>query len=67
MHIIHKDKDVLKEIISIGNGEHVILHGYLVNVNFKDGPWKSSLSRSDTGNGACEITYVTSVVPPGPS
>jgi len=63
VHIIHQDKDVLNEIKSIGKGEHVILHGYLVNVNFKDGPWKSSLSRSDAGNGACEIMYVTSVEP----
>ncbi len=61
VHIIHKDEEVLNEIKKIDKGDHVILHGYLVNVNFKDGPWNSSLSRNDTGNGACEIMYVTSV------
>ena len=61
VHIIHKDKEVLNEIKGIDKGDHVILHGYLVNVSFKDGPWNSSLSRNDTGNGACEIMYVTSV------
>ena len=33
----------------------------LVNVNFDNGTWKSSLTRIDTGNGACEIMYVTEV------
>lgn len=61
VHIIPLDKKVSEEIKGIGKGDHVILHGYLVNVNFKNGPWKSSLSRNDTGNGACEVMVVTSV------
>lgn len=63
VHIIHKDEEVFNKIKKIDKGDHVILHGYLVNVNFKDGWWNSSLSRNDTGNGACEIMYVTSVGP----
>ena len=61
MHLINKDRNIQNKIRSIGEDKYVRLKGYLVNVNFKDGPWKTSLSRTDTGNGACEIMYVTSV------
>ncbi len=61
VHLIHQDKDVLNKIKKIRKNEYVRLEGYLVNVNFKDGPWKTSLSRNDTGNGACEIMYVTDI------
>ncbi|MGE5397012.1 MAG: hypothetical protein ACM3MK_05685 [Chitinophagales bacterium] len=61
VHLIHKDKDILNEIKKIRVNEHVRLQGYLVSVNFKNGPWKSSLSRTDTGNGSCEIMYVTDI------
>jgi len=61
VHLIHRDGDILRKIIFAGEGSRVRLKGFLVNVKFKDGPWKTSLSRSDTGNGACEIMYVTSV------
>lgn len=61
VHIIHKDDEILKEIKDIKENDRIKLEGYLVNVNFSNGPWKSSLTRSDTGNGACEIMYVTNV------
>jgi len=61
VHLIHRDQAVLNEIKRIGKNDHVRLEGYLVNVNFKDSPWRTSLSRADTGNGACEIIYVTNV------
>ncbi len=61
MHLIHKDKAVLNKIKRIRENQYVRLEGYLVNVNFKDGPWKTSLFRTDTGDGACEIIYVTNV------
>ncbi len=60
-HLIHSNKDVLKKIKSISKGDHIKLEGYLVCVNFPYGPWRSSLTRNDTGNGACEIMYVTDV------
>jgi hypothetical protein len=42
----------------------VQIEGYLVNVQAqlrrgRTGTWNSSLKREDTGNGACEIIYVT--------
>lgn len=61
MHLIHMDQNVLKFIKKVDEDEHIKLEGYLTNVNFKDGPWTTSLSRNDTGNGACEIMYVTRI------
>lgn len=61
IHLIHRDGDILKKIIFAGEDSRVRLKGFLVNVNFKDGPWKTSLTRNDSGNGACEIMYVTSI------
>lgn len=61
VHIIHQDSLVLKEIEKLKTHDHIRLTGYLVSVNFDDGPWESSLTRHDTGKGACEIMYVTRV------
>ena len=62
MHMIPMDKDVERAIKKIGKDEVVRIKGYLVNVNHKDGwRWRSSTSRKDTGNGACEFIYVTHV------
>jgi hypothetical protein len=61
VHIISEDDLVLKEIKKLAVNNHIKLTGYLVNVNFESGAWKSSLTRFDTGDGACEIMYVTNV------
>jgi len=61
VHLIHSDKKILREIQGIGKGDHIKLGGYLVKVNFPNGSWTSSLTRTDSGNGACEIIYVTDV------
>ena len=58
-HIIPADDKVLKELKSVKTNSYVELTGYLVNVNFEDGPWRTSLTRIDTGSGACEIFLVT--------
>jgi hypothetical protein len=39
----------------------VTLEGQLVQVVFQEGTWTSSLTRSDSGDGACEILYVTRI------
>lgn len=58
VHLIAADNKVLSMIKKAGENDYVQLTGYLVNVNFKDNPWRTSLTREDTGNGACEIMYV---------
>lgn len=61
-HIIPADDLVLKELRKIRKNSYVEMDGYLVNVLFESGPWKTSLTRNDSGAGACEIFYVTHIV-----
>lgn len=61
VHLIHSDRSTLKQIRAIDKDDHIRLQGYLVQVNFPSGAWRSSLTRNDSGNGACEILYVTGV------
>jgi hypothetical protein len=43
-------------------GQRVRIDGWLVQVDANDGwHWRSSLSREDTGGGACEVVYVCSI------
>ncbi len=59
MHIIPANdqiEDVLDDILV---GEIILFEGYLVAVKADDGwKWKSSLSREDSGGGACEVVWV---------
>ena len=59
MHIIPANEQVEDELDDLLVGEIIQLEGYLVAVNADDGwKWKSSLSRKDTGGGACEVVWV---------
>ena len=41
------------------SGQIVTISGYLVDISGPDGfVWNTSMTRSDKGNGACEIVYV---------
>jgi hypothetical protein len=55
-HIIPQTPELEAHILSAKPGDVIALRGYLVQV---DGTWTSSLSRKDSGDGACEIIYVT--------
>ncbi len=62
MHIIPVDKRVKKQAMSLRVGEFVQLNGYLVDAQGPGGfRWSSSLSRNDTGDGACELFLVESI------
>ena len=60
-HIIPADEEILKKIKKIKKNDYIHIEGYLALVHFNNGEWKSSLTRNDTGNGSCEILYVTDV------
>lgn len=64
-HVIHSDETILKQIRNVKEGDYIKIEGYLVYVtmNGKNSVthWDSSLSRTDHGDGACEIIYVTSL------
>ena len=62
MHMIPADDDVKKILLDVRTGEIVALSGFLVQVTKPNGwVWKTSLSRTDTGNGACEVVWVERV------
>lgn len=63
LHVIPANPDVEKKALSVQRGDLVTLKGYLVRVSAPDGfTWNSSTSRTDKGDGACEIMLVEEVV-----
>jgi hypothetical protein len=63
MHMIPADSKIEEILKAVRPGQVVKLSGYLGQVNASDGwHWKSSLTREDTGNGACEVIYVKALV-----
>lgn len=62
MHMIPANDEIERQLKSIRAGNMVHLKGFLVEVTGKDGfRWKSSLTRTDTGGGACELVLVESL------
>lgn len=58
MHIIPATPEVEQALSSVKTGQIVYIKGYLMEANAKDGwKWRSSLSREDTGDGACELLW----------
>jgi len=64
-HIVPVNENVGRAVKSVKKKDAVVLEGYLVNIQGsykgRDVRWNSSLSRTDTGNGSCELFYVTKV------
>ncbi|MET1256485.1 hypothetical protein [Aliikangiella maris] len=59
MHMIPADNEIKLALSRVKEGQIIQLTGSLVKVEANDGwRWKSSLTREDTGNGACELIYV---------
>ena len=62
MHMIPASGEIARQLKSIRAGNMVHLKGYLVEATSKQGfRWKSSLTRADTGGGACELILVESI------
>ena len=62
MHLIPATKAIEKKLKNLRPGNVVALKGYLVDVQGEGGfRWKSSLTREDTGSGACELIWVEEV------
>lgn len=59
MHLIPADGAVRRAIEKSRVGDVIDLRGWLVSARMPDGgEWRSSLTRSDTGYGACELVWV---------
>lgn len=59
IHLIPATPEIAERLNNIRAGEIVTMKGHLVNLRAPNGiRWNTSLSRTDTGGGACEILYV---------
>jgi len=62
IHLIPASRYIASRIAALRPGQLVSLQGRLVEASRPDGwRWRSSLSRSDSGNGACELLYVEAI------
>jgi len=62
MHMIPANAAVESALKRLRPGELIRIHGYLVDVDHASGwMWRTSMTRKDTGQGACEIVYVEDV------
>jgi hypothetical protein len=62
MHMIPASEGVRNRLLSVRPGQVVDLRGMLVRADGQDGwHWISSLSRTDTGDGSCEVVWVDSI------
>jgi len=59
MHMIPANPEVARLLGQVSRGRLIRLSGHLVRVDGDDGfRWVSSLSRDDTGEGACELVWL---------
>jgi hypothetical protein len=59
MHLIPASDEVRQALARVKRHELVTISGYLVAVQHPDGwRWRSSVSRTDSGGGACELIWV---------
>lgn len=59
MHMIPADAEVARALKRVRVGDLVTLDGLLVEADRPGGwRWRSSMTRDDTGAGACELVYV---------
>lgn len=62
MHMIPADDAVRRSLERVRPGQLVHLEGFLVDATRPNGwRWRTSMTREDTGDGACELVYVESI------
>jgi hypothetical protein len=62
MHLIPATSEIEEALDDVRSGHIVRLRGLLVNVSGPNGwTWNTSLTRADSGAGACELFYVEAV------
>lgn len=64
MHMIPSGNAVAEVLHRVRAGDHIRVDGWLVEADAPDGwHWRSSLTRDDVGDGACEVVYVCAITP----
>lgn len=62
MHMVPANSAVASALNAVKAGDQVRIDGWLVAIETPDGwRWHSSLTREDSGAGACEVVYVCGV------
>lgn len=62
MHMVPANDAIADALHAIDAGDAVRIDGWLIRIEAEDGwHWSSSLSREDSGAGACELVYVCAV------
>lgn len=62
MHMIPARKDIEGALKKLRVGDIILISGFLVDVDHESGwYWRTSMSRTDSGDGACELVYVESL------
>jgi hypothetical protein len=62
IHTVPKNGAIRRQLARLRPGQVARLQGYLLSITAADGwHWNSSMTREDTGNGACEVMLVESV------
>ena len=61
-HLVPATPEIEQTLLAVHKGAVVHLTGQLINVQHSDGwHWNTSLSRTDSGGGSCELMWVTDV------
>lgn len=64
MHMIPSNRATAMALARLRKDQHVRIDGWLVEVRADDGwTWRSSTTREDSGEGACEVVYVCDITP----
>jgi hypothetical protein len=62
MHMIPADDEIKRQLEMVRPGQVVHVEGFLVDASRPGGwHWNTSMTRDDTGGGACELIYVESL------
>jgi len=62
VHIVPANESISVDLAQVEVGDVVELSGSLINVTAEDGwRWRSSLSFTDTGKGACELLWLEGI------
>lgn len=68
MHMVPADSRIEQQLKALRRGDIVRLEGELIRADTADGwHWVSSMTRNDSGNGACELVWVREVTLRTPS